>query len=73
MGAMLQGSAHAATDTMTMAATASVDRTVTPKKGVGLAPSMGYDATQLHALNVSWFYSWSLKPKITVPQGTLAW
>lgn len=67
MGAMLQGSAHKATDAM--AATASVDRKVTSKKGVGLAPSMGYDATQLHALNVSWFYSWSLKPKITVPEG----
>ena len=72
MGAMLQGSAHKATDAM--AAAASVDRKVTSKKGVGLAPSMGYDATQLHALNVSWFYSWSLKPKITVPEGTaLAW
>lgn len=40
---------------------------VATKKGVGLPSSTGYGATQLHALNVSWFYSWGLKPKIDVP------
>ncbi|CAJ1357644.1 unnamed protein product [Effrenium voratum] len=61
--ALLQGS-------MKVQATLSVDeRSKTSKKGVGLPSSTGYGATQLEALNASWFYSWGLKPKITVPDG----
>eukprot|EP00438_Fugacium_kawagutii_P028513 Skav236298 [mRNA] locus=scaffold1398:78018:95134:+ [translate_table: standard] len=65
--ALLQGAAKRQSS-MSLGSS-KAQRLVTSKKGVGLPSSMGYGATQLDALNVSWYYSWGLKPKITVPEG----
>ncbi len=53
----------------------SNSRIASPKKGIGLSESGGFNDTQLQLLNVSWYYNWGLTTAAhsTIPFVPMEW